>query len=137
MAVDAPARSETSARLRGLLAALFGVALDYLALLKPRIILLLVVTDVCTMMVAVRDHLLLDAASFLGAGPDLEQAVLGRQGSDAAGRRRRGTDAPLDLLLLGRAACREPGAGHLAGVDLRSGQHHSGPGFPGVRGTGI
>ena len=49
MAVEAPARQDVSA-----LAALAQVGADYLALLKPRIILLLVVTELGAMIVAAR-----------------------------------------------------------------------------------
>jgi heme o synthase len=53
MAVEAPVRSETSAPQRAA-AALLDVAGDYLALLKPKIILLLVVTELSAMIVAAR-----------------------------------------------------------------------------------
>src|ERR1700694_1931865 len=54
MAVEAPVRSETSAPQRAAVAALLDVAGDYLALLKPKIILLLVVTELSAMIVAAR-----------------------------------------------------------------------------------
>ena len=54
MAVEAPARPKITARPGASLVALLGVAGDYLALLKPRIILLLVVTEVSAMIVAAR-----------------------------------------------------------------------------------
>jgi heme o synthase len=54
MAVEAPARSETSAARRAPFASVRAVAGDYLALLKPKIILLLVVTELSAMIVAAR-----------------------------------------------------------------------------------
>jgi heme o synthase len=54
MAVEAPVGSETSAPQRAAVAALLDVAGDYLALLKPKIILLLVVTELSAMIVAAR-----------------------------------------------------------------------------------
>jgi protoheme IX farnesyltransferase len=53
MAVEAPARPEAAPR-RASFAALLDVAGDYLALLKPKIILLLVVTELSAMIVAAR-----------------------------------------------------------------------------------
>jgi heme o synthase len=53
MAVEAPARLEIDAA-RLSFGALVGVARDYFALLKPRIILLLVVTELSAMIVAAR-----------------------------------------------------------------------------------
>jgi protoheme IX farnesyltransferase len=53
MAVEAPARPEAAPR-RALFAALLDMAGDYLALLKPKIILLLVVTELSAMIVAAR-----------------------------------------------------------------------------------
>jgi protoheme IX farnesyltransferase len=53
MAVEAPARPQAAPR-RASFAALLGVAGDYLALLKPKIILLLVVTELSAMIVAAR-----------------------------------------------------------------------------------
>jgi protoheme IX farnesyltransferase len=53
MAVEAPARPEAALR-RTPFAALLEVAGDYLALLKPKIILLLVVTELSAMIVAAR-----------------------------------------------------------------------------------
>ena len=53
MAVEAQARSEVSIGRPGY-AAVFGLAADYLSLLKPRIILLLVVTELGAMIVAAR-----------------------------------------------------------------------------------
>ena len=54
MAVEAPVRQDVSAPPRAPWAALAHVGADYLALLKPRIILLLVVTELGTMIVAAR-----------------------------------------------------------------------------------
>jgi protoheme IX farnesyltransferase len=54
MAVEAPSHSEVSAPPRASFAVLLDVAGDYLALLKPKIILLLVVTELSTMIVAAR-----------------------------------------------------------------------------------
>jgi protoheme IX farnesyltransferase len=54
MAVEAPARSEVSAAPHATFAALVDVAGDYLALLKPKIIVLLVVTEFSAMTVAAR-----------------------------------------------------------------------------------
>ena len=53
MAVEAPARPEVPAPPRAL-AAMLAMAGDYLALLKPKIILLLVVTEMSAMIVAAR-----------------------------------------------------------------------------------
>jgi heme o synthase len=53
MAVEAPARPEAAPQ-RALFAALLDMAGDYLALLKPKIILLLVVTELSAMIVAAR-----------------------------------------------------------------------------------
>jgi heme o synthase len=54
MAVEAPVRQDVSAPPRAFFAALVQVGADYLALLKPRIILLLVVTELGAMIVAAR-----------------------------------------------------------------------------------
>ena len=54
MAVEAPVRSETTAPPRVPVASWLEVAGDYIALLKPRIILLLVVTELSAMIVATR-----------------------------------------------------------------------------------
>ena len=54
MAVEAPAKSTTAASPRPLLASWLAVARDYVALLKPRIILLLLVTEAGAMIVAAR-----------------------------------------------------------------------------------
>src|ERR1700694_4199457 len=54
MAVKAHVRSESAAPARAAIASWLEVAGDYLALLKPRIILLLVVTELSAMIVAAR-----------------------------------------------------------------------------------
>jgi len=54
MAVEAPVKSEIAALPRALLASWLEIAGDYVALLKPRIILLLVVTELSAMIVAAR-----------------------------------------------------------------------------------
>jgi protoheme IX farnesyltransferase len=52
MAVEAPVRSEASVARRAPFAGVLDVAGDYLALLKPKIILLLLVTELGAMVVA-------------------------------------------------------------------------------------
>src|SRR5438309_1257202 len=54
MAVEAPAKATTAAPAPPLLASWLEIARDYVALLKPRIILLLVVTEASAMVVAAR-----------------------------------------------------------------------------------
>ncbi|HEY2598259.1 MAG TPA: heme o synthase [Candidatus Dormibacteraeota bacterium] len=54
MAVEAPVKSGAVATPRPELASWFQIARDYIALLKPRIILLLVVTELSSMIVAAR-----------------------------------------------------------------------------------
>jgi heme o synthase len=54
MAVEAPARPDAMAAPRASVTAILGVAADYLALLKPTIILLLVVTELGAMIIAAR-----------------------------------------------------------------------------------
>ena len=54
MAVEAQVKSEIAASPRALLASWLEIAGDYVALLKPRIILLLVVTELSAMIVAAR-----------------------------------------------------------------------------------